>query len=541
MVLLAGIGIFAACGGAEQDAKVTFMVMGESDWGVYKTIGVNEDGTVTLPDNPQKDLHTFRDWYTDKNFAEGTEFKNVDIKKSITVYARLVADTVTVHVDGVIQGEKDLKDLVNGTYAPTKDNLTHDAWYTDADGNVEYQTGDDATNLYGFFKAKITFDNGHEVVFETLVTPETAMQKPSDDDIIKNYMDKNEGLIYQDESGNRITDFTNFKPDKNMTVTVKWSSGFTYKENPATGKYAAIGLKGSADFTRSAISFLHEVKLYDYSGTFLQDIEVESLSFPIAQVRGITGTTLYTRLTTILIDEGIESIWSLPGSDALSKLQLPSTLKVIDNSFNSATSLASVELPEGLEVFSNSFLSGDYLTIDRTKSYDFDIELPSTVKHLSQPPKNLVFTNNDNFYKDDDGRIFQKGDARGDILISAFDVKNNALEIPEGVKGIQVSAFHGFLIDTIVLPKSFAFVSFNADKADYPEYYAGKVGTVFSFEHDMMWNSQYSENPIGNLELRAHTIVRNLEAVTVYIKQTNPPNSSSITSLRFTTKEEISL
>ena len=59
-MLFAGIAIFSACNGDSDDLKVTFMVQDDAtgQWQQYSEADV-VDGSVTVPDAPDKDYYTF--------------------------------------------------------------------------------------------------------------------------------------------------------------------------------------------------------------------------------------------------------------------------------------------------------------------------------------------------------------------------------------------------------------------------------------------------------------------------------------------------
>lgn len=57
-----------------------------------------------------------------------------------------------------------------------------------------------------------------------------------------------------------------------------------------------------------------------------------------------------TTVTDIIINEGIKFIDGFESSSTLERLSLPSTLKVVQNSFNSLYALQSLTIPDGVEV-----------------------------------------------------------------------------------------------------------------------------------------------------------------------------------------------
>ena len=166
-MLFAGIAIFSACNGDSGDLKVTFMVQDDAtgQWQQYSEADV-VDGSVTVPDAPDKDYYTFRNWFLNAE-GIGDPFTGNDVTESISVYAIYVADQATIYIDGQSQGTQNIVDVIDGTYAPERDNLVFDGWYTDANYQVSYTAGTETENLYGRYLAEITFDNGHEVVYTT--------------------------------------------------------------------------------------------------------------------------------------------------------------------------------------------------------------------------------------------------------------------------------------------------------------------------------------------------------------------------------------
>lgn len=102
---------------AEKEKYVTFKVQDESGkWKDLTSRTLITDGKVTIPEAPKKDYYTFRGWFLDTNWNQ--EFKNEDLKQSVTVYAYYIADEVNIVINGESQGTRDLADVVNGTYNP---------------------------------------------------------------------------------------------------------------------------------------------------------------------------------------------------------------------------------------------------------------------------------------------------------------------------------------------------------------------------------------------------------------------------------------
>ena len=436
-MLFAGIAIFSACNGDSDDLKVTFMVQDDAtgQWQQYAEADV-VDGSVTVPDAPDKDYYTFRNWFLN---AEGTgdPFTGSDITESISVYAIYVADQATIYIDGQSQGKQNIVDVVDGTYAPERDNLVFDGWYTDANYQVSFTAGTETENLYGRYLAEITFDNGHEVVYTTRVTPGVNMTEPSSSDIVQWYMDPN-NIYYQDEEGNALDFSAGVSFDENTTVTVLWCTPLDYELNSATSNYTVGEIDQDVIDYYSlrevpALSFLSSVR-YDTDG----DGDLETITVETIVDAGIQFNQLMS-VETVLVNEGIVSINESfnSGNENLKKIVFPGSLKTIEDSFNgSKSNLNEIVLPTGLEVIINSFHGSDPYTPD-----DFDIEIPSTVINLSMAPSNFVFSNNNRFVNEE-GVIYKVDDARGDILISAYPlVEDGILYVPERAVGIQRGAF----------------------------------------------------------------------------------------------------
>ncbi len=470
-MLFAGIAIFSACNGDSDDLKVTFMVQDDAtgQWQQYSEADV-VDGSVTVPDAPDKDYYTFRNWFLNAD-GTGDPFTGTDITESISVYAIYVADQATIYIDGQSQGTQNIVDVVDGTYAPERDNLVFDGWYTDANYQVSFTAGTETENLYRRYLAEITFDNGHEVVYTTRVTPSVNMTEPSSSDIVQWYMDPN-NIYYQDEEGNTLDFSAGVSFDENTTVTVLWQTPVQgYRYNSATDSYVAYGMSYDVDSMTwrniPALSFLSQVKTdIDDDGT-LETIEVTgiTLSFLLTQFSGVE---------TILVGEGIESIFgSFTGGGNVSKIVLPSTLNIVGNSFNGNMQLTEdLILPEGLEVIINSFHGDDKLT-----PADYSIVVPSTAIDLCAVPSNMVFTNNNRF-ENRDGVIYKVDDARGDILISAYPlVEDGVLYVPENVVGIQVGAFSELELDALFVYGDWEFVNYNEPQTDYSEYWTSTGST----------------------------------------------------------------
>lgn len=464
-MLFAGIAIFSACNGDSGDLKVTFMVQDDAtgQWQQYSEADV-VDGSVTVPDAPDKDYYTFRNWFLNAE-GIGDPFTGNDVTESISVYAIYVADQATIYIDGQSQGTQNIVDVIDGTYAPERDNLVFDGWYTDANYQVSYTAGTETENLYGRYLAEITFDNGHEVVYTTRVTPGVNMIEPSSSDIVQWYMDPN-NIYYQDEEGNALDFSAGVSFEENTTVTVLWCTPVDYELNSAADSYTAGNVDQDViDYYLfrevPALSFLPTVRCdYDDDGE-LETITVESIASSIV-------FNQFPSVETIIVNEGIISISNAfnSGNVNLKKIVLASTLRIIGESFNGAMpNLENLELPEGLEVILNSF-HGD----DAYSPNEYAVEIPATVINLYKAPSNFSFTNNSKFVNEN-GVIYKIDDERGWILISAYTlVEDGIVYVPEKAVGIQAGAFVDCDVDGLFIYDTWQFVNPNELRTDYPEY-----------------------------------------------------------------------
>lgn len=468
VTLLIGVCAFTACG--SKDYSVTFMVDGKQ----YEQASV-EDGSVTMPKDPVKEYYVFRNWYTTADFKEGTEFKNSGIKENLTVYARFVAKEVTVHY-GIESEVKALKDLneVQAEYEnkAAENNLTFDGWYTNPGYTVKYTAGADATDLYAREMAKVTYYNGFQNVYEVLVTPGEKAAEPAKDDVQKFYMaddyffcDYANGKVVTGADGYPVLHDFDTEVSENSTVYVMWATpGLKYELNEKSNNYYVSGFD-----TARINSFT--------AGSFSSYITVENVVRKVDVVNvGQYFMQYLPEAEKLIVNEGVKGVIDLGGALNLKvkELSLPSSLKVIENSFNSFAKLESVELPEGLEVLIDSFWS-EYCSFVvnsyRETKYDFDIEIPASVTDMATVPANLKFAEGSAFGKDADGIIYKTENGKK-IYIDGRTAcySDGALVIPEGFDGVQVGATKGLTLDYLTLPSTWSFVSYNNDRNDYDWY-----------------------------------------------------------------------
>ena len=535
LVMLCAVGVFAlaACNDTET-YTVTFMVRKNGttgDWQQYTTVDTNDDGSVTLPAEPTVDGYTFRDWYTDEACSADNVFDETSVSGDITVYALMAEANITLNVtDGsgtATQIAGTLSALSQTTSeqeaAAAEENLTFDGWYTDAAFTQKYSSGMDATALYGRYMAKVTYDNGYESD-SIFVVPGQAMSQPSDDMIVKSYMSPDD--IYYVYSDKPINDDGSFNDvdftqpvEENTSITVQWKTPdireLSYRENAVTGNIVLDYWTNSAvaDANYPVISMPSRVTLNGVE----RKVEVVSGLYLSSDYIGSAAVIIYQEgIQGILFNEADAQIY--PSS--VTKISLPSTLLIIDNSFNYLRMLEEVEIPENVEVILESFwkeTSGE--------SYDFEIAIPDSVINLSDVPTNFTFGSGSSFHKDGENIIYQQTD-NGKVLIVDLNVIDGVLEVPEGYEGIQVAAFN-HVPDMLYLhlPESWSFVQHNVELYNtstgegYYPFYAG-VNSVRSLS--ALWNEV--EDPVNNINGDAYSIVKNLDDLEyVIIYQTEFP------------------
>lgn len=139
-------------------------------------------------------------------------------------------------------------------------------------------------------------------------------------------------------------------------------------------------------------------------------------------------------------------------------------------------------IPDGVEIIINSFWIG--LTgqdLPAKTAYSFEIEIPSSVKYLSQVPSNFVYSEDSDFWYDEVTKAtYKKGNGNDyETLISMYDFGSTA-NVKEGVTYVQVGAFVGMDFDYLYLPSTFINVAYLADADDYPYYTGGVRDTGYS-------------------------------------------------------------
>lgn len=508
-------GVLAACNDTET-YTVTFMVRKNGttgDWQQYTTVETNDDGSVTLPAEPTVYGYTFRDWYTDEDCSADNVFDETSVSGDITVYALMAETNVTLNVtDGngtATQVVGTLPALSETTAEYEADalseNLTFDGWYTDAAFTQKYSDGMDATALYGRYMAQITYDNGYETLYTELVTPggKTTAPDARVDDFVKRYMD-DEDISYQDAEGNAIV-FASDAFNANTVVTVLWKTPGLQYEVIEGNNYRVSGID-TTDITYPAVSVLSK------------NVTIEGKQgCNVVAVDAAVGLDRYDQAEVFIFNEGIESIRgfyaaSYGGPSAMKEVRLPSTLKVLEDSFNMpSTAISELVLPEGLEVIIDCFWSDMLATTnpDRENGLNISITVPATVTNMAVVPKNLDLSKNDNFKYDDDGRLYYvDGDSK--ILCSEYQsnvTDEGRLVVEEGVTGVQVYLLSTLNYDYLDLPSTFCEVGYNNAAEDYPAY----TGTLLTPQAVI---NNPEATPVEGASRYSYAIVSNLDEIT---------------------------
>ena len=517
LVMLCAVGLFAlaACNNTET-YTVTFMVRENGttgDWQQYTTVDTNDDGSVTLPAEPTVDGYTFRDWYTDEACSADNVFDESNVTGDITVYALMAEANITLNItDGsgtATQIAGTLSALSQTTAeqeaAAAEDNLTFDGWYTDAAFTQKYSDGMDATALYGRYMAQITYDNGYEPLYTELVTPGKTTTAPDTrvDDFVKRYMD-DEDISYNDSEGNAIN-FTADTFDENEVVTVLWKTPGLEYEAIEGNNYRVSGID-TTDITYPAVSVLSK------------NVTIEGKQgCNVVAVDAAVGLDRYDQAEVFIFNEGIESIIgfyaaSLAGRSAMKEVQLPSTLTILEDSFNMlGHNLTGLILPEGLEVIIDCFWSDMLATTnpDRENGLNISITVPSTVTNMVLVPGNLDLSKNGNFEYDADGRLYYVDD-NSKILCSEYQsnvTDDGRLVVEEGVTGVQVYLLSKLNYDYLDLPSTFCEVGYNNADENYPAY----TGSLLT-PQSVITNPEAM--PASGTKSDSYAIVSNLDEIT---------------------------
>lgn len=530
-----------------KEKYVTFKVKENGEWKNLTSPALITNGKVTIPEAPKVDYYTFRGWFLDEGFKD--EFKNKDLDKSITVYAYYIADEVNIVINGESHGTRDLADVINGTYDPGKD-LTFDGWYTNPECTVKFNAGDPAKTLYAQSVATITFNNGYEDVYVAKIKPNTVLDNPTttkatnadgevikDDkdneltieqnNIVKTYM-SSEDIFYVDENGDEI-DFSQAL-SKNTTIKVLWKSPFfKYKKlNDASDDLFCSGyhygdLGEAIDYDKVDINSVPVISIPSKI-TVRDDDGNKSIKNVKAAFFQETSTFNSTSLKKVIVQEGIGTIRgfsSYSGISAIESVDLPSSLRIIQNCFNNINGLTqnTVKIPDGVEGIYDSFWSksnGSYTStiFYSGTSYDFDINIPDSVKSLSIVPMNFKFSNNSSFVNDGD-MIYQNTE-KGKVLVQYNNISDGVITIPEGINGIQVGAYINRTdLKMLILPKSFSFINYNLDYNDYKYCYPLDC-SQYSCNECYLYTKELSDNDFA---YNARMIISTLESMDYVVFQ----------------------
>ena len=509
--------VLAACGDTET-YTVTFMVRENGttgDWQQYTTVDTNDDGSVTLPAEPTVDGYTFRDWYTDEACSADNVFDETSVSGDITVYALMAEANITLNITDGSGTATQIAGTLSALSQTTSEqeaaaaavNLTFDGWYTDAAFTQKYSDGMDATALYGRYMAKVTYDNGYEELYTELVTPggKTTAPDARVDDFVKRYMD-DEDISYNDSEGNAI-DFTADTFDENEVVTVLWKTPGLQYEVIEGNNYRVSGID-TTDITYPAVSVLSK------------NVTIEGKAgCNVVAVDAAVGLDRYDQAEVFIFNEGIESIRgfyaaSLAGRSAMKEVQLPSTLTILEDSFNMlGHNLTGLILPEGLEVIIDCFWSdmlastGTY----RENGLDITVTIPSTVTNMVAVPNNLDLSKNKNFQYDQEGRLYYIS-AKSKSIILCSEYQSNVtdegrLVVEEGVTGVQVYLLSRLNYDYLDLPSTFCEVGYNNAAENYPAY-TGDLLTPQAVINDP------EAVPVEGASRYSYAIVSNLDEIT---------------------------
>lgn len=515
----------AACAGSD-DYTVTFMV--QNDDGVWQEIAGSPveviDGKVTLPPNPTKEYYEFRKWCTDPELTE--DFKNDNIKENLTVYAYFVPAIVTVHLNGSVGEDSELKDLdaLTAQYeaAALEQDLTFDGWFTNSACTEVYNSSIDATDLYGRYVALVSLFNGYETVGSQKVVVGGKAVKPEASNLSEQYpyMDE-EDMSFLSPDGT-LFDFEETTVTNNLTLTVQWKSPYLeYKKIDDYGNYTVS---------------LDNNKLSDYAGNWpvisipSQNVTVDDKGTKgTIKVAQLNYTTWLPNLKLMMFADGIEYIYGFTGSMTTSQVEeirLPSTLKILEDAFGSHPNLKGVELPDGLEIIINSFWKNDVENkMDASVikvGYDFEIAVPDSVINLSSVPTNLTFSENSTFRKIGSGEdtIIYKDSDEGKVLIAYYKIENGKLTLPDGYAGIQVGAFRDLPIKYFVFSADWSFVSYNERKNAVDDNFQ----TKYDFYTGGMLYEEGKIDSYGSSYSAAYTLIDYLDDVSYVILKNNFPN-----------------
>ena len=492
VMLLIGVCALTACG--SKDLTVTFSVEGKT-----QQVEVVDGKVAEMPADPTKEFYSFRGWYTTSTFDDGTEFtKDTEVKENLTVYAYFAPIQSSISVNGETAVEIKLEELEAKTTEYTADaeskNLTFDGWYVDSAYTTKYVSGANADNLYARYMATVTFNNGYENLKVVPVGIGSTMKAPDKEysDFIPYYMD-NEDLSYVDENG-KVIDFGTWSITTNATVRVVWKSSYlSYKKIDGTANdYAVVGFNYGGDTNGEAykniqrfpaISFLSE----NVTINGVKGCNVVAVDFNQSALNTVSPASCESCVYAEFA-EGIQYINAFVQCAKLEKVELPSTLKIVEKSFWNMRNLKGLDLPDGLEVVIDSFWGGYIEGMvgyhRNTSAFAFDVVIPASVKTIVTAPSNFKFAEGSAFYYED-GELFENRTIAGvtyKTLICTYQTKvdSETLTVKEGTEAVAIGAFHDISAKFISLPSTFKAISYasneNNETYDYT-FYTGSMLT----------------------------------------------------------------
>lgn len=552
LVFIAALGAFGftSCN-TNSSYNVTFMVQENPDdaesWLQYTTV-TSESGKVTLPSAPAKEYFSFRNWYLSSDFS-GEPFTGEKVNSDLTVYARYMPVTVEITVGDETRQEQLLKQLseMSAEYeaAAREMDLTFDAWYTDTGFNTKYDSSSmqNPTALYGRYMASVAFYNGYETLYTASVQAGLTMTRPDQDPsvegFVKYYMDE-EDISYVDEEGN-VVDFDQFTVNKNTTLTVLWKSPYLRYSlvSGTVSDYICRGLYYGGSITATEYRNIQRFPVLSVLSKNVT-IDGEKGCTVVGVVNDGSGVNVCpmedaVNASKVIFHEGIQYIsqfaFQAGNTAKVEEVVLPSTLKVLENSFWATSTLKSLTLPEGLEVIIDCFWGNWMSAVEGsyrgTTNFGFDIAIPSTVNTLSVVPTNLTFEEGSPYYYEGNRLYCDRtiGGTTYKTLVSDYqsNVVDGTVTVPEGVQAVQVGVFKGMDFSYLQLPSSFKAVSYNSNAENKSYSYNFYIGNYLT---DM----QRVDNPDAAASQNSYAIFYNLgdsEFQYVIIDSSSAPSGMS--------------
>ena len=140
-----------------------------------KKVTVNHNQTLTKPQNPTREGHTFLGWYKDANYVTKYNFAN-KVTSNMTLYAKWAINkyTVTFNTDGgsiINPVTVTYNNMVPKPVDPVKSNMIFAGWYKDADFEQKFSfltKVKSNTTLYANWVDKNDTTKTYDVTFVTL-------------------------------------------------------------------------------------------------------------------------------------------------------------------------------------------------------------------------------------------------------------------------------------------------------------------------------------------------------------------------------------